>query len=188
MLGQRKQQLRLGRIIPQTNEEYGYEDHYPMWARGPGSESADALRRAAWDIVMAGGYQTTGETARRGTNVWPDTGGGWMNGRGDDTMTMLQGYAQMVEFFTSFDWWKTEPHDELVNPGNYCLARPGEIYAAYLPHGGRVTIRLEAGPYSGKWFSPSTGERMPLPPIQGTVWTSPVAPDNKDWALLLQKN
>jgi hypothetical protein len=44
----------------------------------------------AWEIVMAGGYQTTGETSRRGTNVWPDTGGGWMNGRGDDTMTMFK--------------------------------------------------------------------------------------------------
>ncbi|HXA03885.1 MAG TPA: hypothetical protein VNY30_03560, partial [Bryobacteraceae bacterium] len=57
------QQERLGRIIPQTNEEYGYEDHYPMWAQGLGSESADTLRRTAWEIVMAGGYQTAGETA-----------------------------------------------------------------------------------------------------------------------------
>jgi len=105
MLAERKHQQSLGRIIPQTNEEYGYEDHYPMWAKGLGSESADTLRRTAWDIVMAGGYQTAGETARRGTNVWPDTGGGWMNGRGDDTMTMFQGYAHIVDFFTSFDWW-----------------------------------------------------------------------------------
>ena len=48
-------------------------------------------------------------------------------------MTMLQGYTHMVDFFTSFDWWKTEPHDELVNHGNYCLAKLGEIYAVYLP-------------------------------------------------------
>lgn len=34
ILGQRKQQQRLGRIIPQTNEEYGYEDHYPPWSLG----------------------------------------------------------------------------------------------------------------------------------------------------------
>ncbi len=34
MLAQRKEQERLGRIIPQTNEEYGYEDHYPLWAKG----------------------------------------------------------------------------------------------------------------------------------------------------------
>jgi hypothetical protein len=187
MLSQRTRQKALGRIIPQTNEEYGYEDHYPLWAQGPGSESADTLRRTAWEIVMAGGYQTTGETARRGTNVWPDTGGGWMNGRGDDSMTMLQGYAHLVEFFTGFEWWKTEPHDELVTRAAYCIAKPGEMYAAYLPHGGTVTIRLRAGRYEGMWFNTSTGDRTPLPPAEGPVWTSPAAPDSNDWALLLKR-
>ncbi len=189
MLAQRKRQEALGRIIPQTNEEYGYEDHYPMWAKGLGSDSADTLRRTAWEIVMAGGYQTTGETARRGTNVWPDTGGGWMNGRGDDTMTMLQGYAHMVDFFTSFDWWKTEPHDELVNGGDYCLAKPGEIYAVYLPRAGGVTIHLHPGQYSGTWWNAVTGEKTALHSVNviAPSWTSPVAPGTNDWALLLKK-
>ncbi|HEY2860723.1 MAG TPA: DUF4038 domain-containing protein, partial [Terracidiphilus sp.] len=31
MLESRKLQEKAGRIIPQTNEEYGYEDHYPLW-------------------------------------------------------------------------------------------------------------------------------------------------------------
>ena len=187
MLGQRKQQERLGRIIPQTNEEYGYEDHYPLWSKGPGSESADTLRRMAWEIAMAGGYQTAGETARRGTHVWPDTGGGWMNGRGDDTMTMFQGYGHMVDFFTSFEWWKTEPHDEFVNRGNYCLARPGEIYAVYLPRGGTATVRLQAGRYTARWFNPSTGQITELPPIDRSPWTSPPSPTSDDWALLIRK-
>jgi Protein of unknown function (DUF4038) len=189
MLAQREEQERLGRIIPQTNEEYGYEDHYPMWASGLGSESADALRRTAWEIVMAGGYQTTGETARRGTNVWPDTGGGWMNGRGDDTMTMLQGYAHMVDFFTNFEWWKTEPHDELVNKGNYCLAKSGEIYALYLPRGGKVVLRIQPGRYTGTWWNPTTGQRTSLRPIIATSspWISSSPPGRNDWALLLQK-
>jgi hypothetical protein len=189
MLGQRKEQERLGRIIPQTNEEYGYEDHYPMWAKGLGSESADTLRRTAWEIVMAGGYQTAGETARRGTNVGPDTGGGWMNGRGDDTMTMFKGYAHMVDFFTSFDWWDTEPHDELVNNGNYCLAKPGEIYAVYLPHAGNVTVRLQPGQYGVTWWEAPTGKQIALPYFSVTApsWTSPAAPGKGDWALLLRR-
>jgi len=174
-------------IIPQTNEEYGYEDHYPLWAPGPESESADALRRTAWDIAMAGGYQTTGETTRRGTNILPDTGGGWMNGRGDDTMTMLLGYAHMVDFFTSFPWWETEPDDSLVNHGNYCLAEPGQIYAIYLPHGGRTRVKLKAGRYSAVWFNPSTGDRSILPDVNGREWVSPEAPSTKDWALLLER-
>jgi hypothetical protein len=186
MLASRELQKKTGRIIPQTNEEYGYEDHYPMWAEA-NSDSADVLRRTAWDIVMAGGYQTTGETCRRGTNIYPDTGGGWMNGRGDDTMTMLVGYAHMVDFFTSFEWWKTEPHDELVDNDAYCLAKPGELYVIYLPHGGNVGVKLESGKYDAVWFSALSGERIALPEIQGGFWRSPDAPDRHDWALLLRR-
>jgi uncharacterized protein DUF4038/uncharacterized protein DUF5060/collagenase-like protein with putative collagen-binding domain len=185
MLESRKLQEEAGRIIPQTNEEYGYEDHYPLWAL-PGSDSADTLRRTAWEIAMAGGYQTAGETARRGTNIWPDLGGGWMNGRGDDTMTMFLGYGHMVDFFTSFDWWKTNPHDEFVNNGNYCLADPGKTYAVYLPRGGDVTIQLKSGHYDAYWFNAFSGEKIDLPPVEGQSWTSPVAPDHNDWVLLLQ--
>ncbi|MGB8478605.1 MAG: DUF4038 domain-containing protein [Acidobacteriaceae bacterium] len=185
MLESRKLQEKTGRIIPQTNEEYGYEDHYPLWAT-PGSDSADVLRRTAWDIVMAGAYQTAGETARRGTNIWPDTGGGWMNGRGDDTMTMFLGYGHMVDFMTSFDWWKTNPHDELVDNGNYCLAEPGKIYAIYLPRGGKVTIHLQPGRYRAHWFSALSGQQIPLPVVDGPVWTSPEVSGRYDWALLLE--
>ena len=186
MLESRQLQEKTGRIIPQTNEEYGYEDHYPKWAL-PGSDSADVLRRTAWDIVMAGAYQTAGETVRRGTNVGADMGGGWMNGRGDDTMTMFLGYGHMVDFFTSFEWWTTNPHDELVNNGNYCLADPGKTYAVYLPKGGKVTIQLAPGRYSAFWFSAVTGEKIELPSVEGPWWTSPAPPDANDWALLLEK-
>jgi hypothetical protein len=187
MLEERQIQIKTGRIIPQTNEEYGYEDHYPHWAPKPEGDSADTLRRVAWEICMAGAYGTAGETARRGVNIWPDTGGGWINGRGDDTMIMLKGYEHMVDFFTSFEWWKTEPHDELVNDGCYCLAKPGELYAVYLPKEGKVTIRLEPGAYEANWFNAFTGETIPLPVAQGPDWKSPNTPGWLDWALLLKK-
>jgi hypothetical protein len=187
MLEERQIQLKTGRIIPQANEEYGYEDHYPHWAPAPPGDSAETLRRMAWEIAMAGAYGTAGESSRRGTNIWPDTGGGWINGRGDDTMVMLKGYEHMVDFFTSFEWWKIEPHDELVNNGAFCLAKPGEIYAVYLPKEGNVTVQLEPGTYDAMWFSAFTGEKVPLPPVQGGAWTSPKTPGWLDWALLLQK-
>jgi hypothetical protein len=193
MLESRKLQEKAGRIIPQTNEEYGYEDHYPEWA-APGSDSAEVLRRTAWDIYMAGGYQTAGESARRGTNIRPDTGGGWLNGRGDDTQTMFLGYGHIVEFFTSFDWWKTNPHDDLVDNGNYCLAEPGRLYAIYLPRGGRVTVKLDPGTYEAEWFNATSGQRVPIPKgASGSTWTSPDPPDYAGWgdgqdlALLLRK-
>jgi hypothetical protein len=187
MLNSRSLQVKAGRIVPQANEEYGYEDHYPMWAPPPDQESADVLRRTAWDIYMAGCYQTAGETCRRGTNIWPDTGGGWLNGRGDDTMTMFMGYGHIVDFFSSFEWWKTNPHDELVNNGAYCLANPGETYAIYLPKASTVTVALQEGTYAAHWFGATTGQVVPLPPLHGPTWTSPEKPDNLDWALLLER-
>jgi hypothetical protein len=185
ILGSRKLQEKTGRIIPQTNEEYGYEEHYPHWA-APGSDSADVLRRTAWDIVMAGGYQTSGESVKRGTNVWPDTGGGWMNGRGDDTQTMFLGYGHMVDFFTSFEWWKTNPHDELVTAGNYCLADPGKTYVVYLPHGGTTTVQLGKGIYKASLMNATTGERIELPDVQDAPWTTPEEAKEFDWAILLE--
>ena len=184
MLESRRLQSLTGRIIPQTNEEYGYEDHYPKWAPAP----PEVLRRTAWEIAMAGAYGTAGETARRGTNIWPDTGGGWVNGRGDDTMTMLAGYAHMVDFFTGWEWWKTEPHDELADHGAYCLAELGRTYAVYLPNGGKVTLKLEPGRYRAEWFSGFTGETVPIGVVGGPAWTSPDAPDRSDWALLLRRS
>jgi hypothetical protein len=189
MLNQRRAQEKTGRIIPQVNEEYGYEDHYPRWAQNyPDGASANNMRLTAWEIYMAGCYQTTGETARRGTGYWPDTGGGWVNGRGDDSMVMLGGYAHIVAFFSGFEWWKTDPHDELVNKGAYCLAEPGRCYAVYLPRGGKATIRLKEGRYRANWFNPRSGATKGLPAAEGPTWTSPESPDNGDWALLLRKD
>lgn len=188
MLVQRRKQESLGRIIPQTNEEYGYEDHYPLWAPPPDAESPDVLRRMAWQIAMAGSYQSTGETAKRGTNVWPNTGGGWMNGRGDSTMTMLTGYAHVLEFFTSFEWWKADPHDELVTAGAYCLADPGRTYAVYLPHGAAAVVRLGSGRYRARAFNPLTGQWIDLAPAVGPSWVTPAAPTGgEDWAILLER-
>jgi len=82
MLKNRIEQEQTGRVIPQVNEEYGYEDHYPQgWGenRKAPARSAETRARIAWEIYLAGGYQTTGERADRGTGWGPDTGGGWIN-------------------------------------------------------------------------------------------------------------
>jgi hypothetical protein len=92
-----------------------------------------------------------------------------------------------VEFFTSFEWWKTEPHDELVTGGAYCLARPGEIYAIYLPDTRKVTATLAPGTYEAKWFSAVTGDVVSLPAVHGGEWSIPDPPGSQDWALLLQR-
>jgi len=190
MLERRLAQAKTGRPMPQVNEEYGYEDHYPVgWGgdkKAP-ARSADNRRRLAWGMYMAGCYQTTGERADTGTGWGPDTGGGWINGRGDDSMVMLKGYGYIMDFFTSFDWWKTEPHKELVEGDALCLAQPGEVYAVYLPTGKSVKIKLATGKYAVTWFNPRDGKTTAGPSASGREWTSPAPPDGGDWAILLRR-
>ena len=157
-----------------------------MWAPPPDQESADVLRRTAWGIYMAGGYQTAGETCRRGTNIWPDTGGGWLNGRGDDTMTMFLGFGHMVISSSPASngggrsrttKWSTMAPIALLNQARFTpfICRGAE----------RLTIKLGAGTYDAQWFSPLSGEKIVLPAVAAPSWTSPDAPDRNDWALLL---
>ncbi len=149
MLRNRQEQARTGRPIPQVNEEYGYEDHYPMgWgeSRKAPARSADNRRRLAWGMYMAGCYQTTGERADRGTGWGPDTGGGWLNGRGDDTMVMLQGYAHIVDFFTSIPWWRLQPDNDFFERPDAGSVKPGLTHVVYTrDKTGRARLYLDAG-------------------------------------------
>jgi hypothetical protein len=189
MVNNRLLQLAAGRPMPQINEEYGYEDHYPPWGCGHRSRparSADNRRQLAFEMYMAGGYQTTGERADRGTGWGPDTGGGWVNGRGDDTMVMLKGYGNLMDLFTSFEWWKAEPHTEVVNNWAQCLAEPGRSYLVRMPNGGSgVTVQLAPGEYQARWFDPRSGKWRDAGTANGPRWTSPDAPSAQEWALLL---
>ena len=93
----------------------------------------------------------------------------------------------MVDFFMSFEWWKTEPHDELANNDAFCLAEAGKLYAVYLPFGGSVTLQLAPGRYAASWFNARNGRQLTLPTAEGPRWMSPPAPDHGDWALLLKR-
>ena len=133
MLENRRKQALTGRPMPQVNEEYGYEDHYPTWGgnRKAPARSADNRRRLAWGMYMAGCYQTTGERADTGTGWGPDTGGGWINGRGDESMVMLKGYGHIVDFFTSIRWWKLEPNNDFFEAHRTTSVRQELMHVVY---------------------------------------------------------
>ncbi len=192
MLENRDDQAAAGRGMPQVNEEYGYEDHYPTgWgdARKPPSRNADSRRRLAWEIYMAGSYQTSGERANQGTGAGKNTGGGWINGRGDAEMKMLEGYAHIVDFFATFQWWLTNPVANGVESGNaYLLAEPGRQYAAWLPQGGKVVLKVKDGTYQCRLFNCRNGAWRPQEEVSVKEgrWETPEVPSDGDWAVLLQ--
>jgi hypothetical protein len=205
LLQNRQEQEQTGRLMPQVNEEYGYEDHYPQgWGenRVAPARSAESRRQLAWEIYLAGGYQTTGERADRGTGWGPDTGGGWLNGRGDETMTMLDAYAHIYDFFTAIPWWTLVPEPGLVvsfkpaQPAPAARAesaiqalasrnKEGDLAVVYLPQGGVVTLKSEGLKDGLKplWFSPRDGGIRVARALRSKVYRTP---DDRDWVLLLR--
>ncbi|HET6559643.1 MAG TPA: DUF5060 domain-containing protein [Prolixibacteraceae bacterium] len=82
--------------------------------------------------------------------------------------------------------------NDIVTPSEaYCLAKPGEVYAVYLPKGGASQITLPEGKYSVRWFNPRTGGKL----LEGKVKAisggekaalgMPPAEDEKDWVVLI---
>ncbi|MCB0687278.1 MAG: DUF4038 domain-containing protein, partial [Saprospiraceae bacterium] len=171
----------LGFPKPVVNEEYGYEGHYPPWGCGPTAakeypDGRSALNRAslAWEIYMAGGYQTTGETAEFGTGAGEDTGGGWINGRGNDKMQMLKYYQIIKNIFESLDFYRLQPAHDLTQYGNYCRAQEGETYLLYSrnPH---CRVRLPGNTFFNvQMIDPLTGKKEDLGEINSTT-------DNNAW-------
>jgi hypothetical protein len=190
MLKNRQEQEKTGRPMPQVNEEYGYEDHYPYpWGEGRKwpARTADTRRRLAWQMTMAGGYQTTGERA----NV-PGCGG-WITGRGDNSMVMFEGYRHLVDFFTALPWWQLNPDNDFFeapssSPGAALVvglrSAKNDFAVLYFSAGGSARIRpgLLAGGLRAQWFNPRTGQQVSSSPgLSGEF----VAPDDRDWVLLL---
>lgn len=63
-------------------------------------------------------------------------------------------------FMESLPFWEMEPHNEIVTEGTaFCLAKPGEVYALYLPAGGDIDIALqESETYECEWWTPDNGK------------------------------
>ena len=159
---------------PVVNGEYGY---YLRDFDGDGKvdrlngATAREMRDATYEIAMSGGYFVTGF----GSTYW----GGHRNLRGFEIDNPLnkpwEEQAQHIrKLFTSLQWWKLEPHHELLrrlpalrghsvtrHADFYCLAELGQQYVVYLGRPlGAVSLALgttEKGSYSVRKFDPETG-------------------------------
>ena len=86
------------------------------------------------------------------------------------------------------------PADQLApGSGAYVLAKPGEIYAVYIPTGGSARLDLEDndGEFEVSWFDPADGGPLADGSAvsgPGTVQLGPAPGDAaKDWVALLRR-
>jgi hypothetical protein len=89
-----------------------------------------------------------------------------------------------------------DPHDELVaGAAAQCLAVPGEVYAIYLPEGGRATLDLAGSdePFEVRWYNPREGGELRTGGVDTITGPgkqqlgNPPAQDSGDWAILVRK-
>ncbi len=170
----------------------GMDEFFPDNA---GATNADRHRREyTWPIYLSGGQLEyileeliKTDDFRRYDTVWQYT---W--------------YARkFVE--ENLPFWEMEPMDDLLNgeaayqgKNNYVtgqvFAKPGEIYAVYLPSGeqtGMLNLLKAPGKFTLRWYNPRTGESMPgSKKIEGGQLVSlgtPPADPKDDWAVLIKK-
>ena len=149
----------------------------------------DVRRQALWSPMMVGGSgpewlfgvglphnDTNCEDFRSRDHIWDQT-------------------RWAVEFFRAYiPVRETDAHPELITPSSaLCLAKPGAVYAVYVPEGGPCTLRLEDGHYQVHWYNPRTGGAL----LAGTVATvdgpgsrtlgSPPADPSRDWVILVRR-
>ena len=88
------------------------------------------------------------------------------------------------------------PGDNLVNNGNWCLAKSGVKYVIYLPSGGTTNLNLSGttGTYDVKWYDPRNGGDLQNGTITsvsggGTVNIGNAANNTtSDWVVMVSKS
>jgi hypothetical protein len=73
------------------------------------------------------------------------------------------------------------------------LAKPGQVYAVYLPEGGMAELNLPQGSYTVQWYNPRTGGKLQdgsVTKVTGPGMVSlgnPPKDGEKDWAILCRR-
>ncbi|MFO0950252.1 MAG: hypothetical protein U0835_03695 [Isosphaeraceae bacterium] len=148
----------------------------------------DVRRYALWSPLMAGG---SGAEWLFGYD-YPGTDIDLEDFRSRDRMWDQTRWA--VEFFNQYvPVRETEARPELVGAGGAsCLAKPGSVYAVYLPAGGTSTLKIDASRYEVLWYNPRAGgalQKGPVTTIEGPGSPSLGAPSDpgRDWAVLVRR-
>lgn len=152
----------------------------------------DVVRKhSIWGNLMAGGSGTVFFFGYE----YPNSDLDMEDWRSRDHFWDLLRYAH--EFFTRYLPFHEMRHDDALTPDpkDYVFAKPGEVYAVYLPGGGPVEIDLSAaaGEFEVKWYDPRYGG----PLLDGAVGKvtgggrrslgGPPRETSSDWAVLIRR-
>lgn len=187
MVDWRRLSAEAGRPWIVTNDEQGgWKDGLPKDANDPWHP--EYRHKALWGALMAGGgiaYYWT-----------PDVSTEELHSR----QQMWQLSSLAVDFFQKY-----LPFEDMVNANqltvsttDYVLALEGEVYAIYLPSGGRSSLDLSSASdtFSVKWFNPREVNNPTLQLLDGSVTEvtggsvvstgDPPVDADSDWVVLIR--
>ena len=170
-----------------------------------GNPSAEDLRFGAWSAVLSG---AAGHTYGGGHVWWahvpeaPSRQGSWPLEESFDANTLdypgAVSMAFMARFLKSIQWWRLEPHPELVSDyaARFCSAVPGKEYVVYMRWAGALKLDLKDVPESAElrytWFDLTEGKERKGGAVRGggvrqfgAPEPYPAYPHYKDWLLHL---
>lgn len=163
-----------GALPDEIDPDHDTLRHEVLWgnlmAGGGGVEWYFGYRHADDDLGL--------ETWRTRANLWAQTR-----------------YA-LTFFREHLPFWEMESADELVEAGAYCLAKPGTVYAIYLPPNTEAALDVEAdeGTYTIHWYDPKqggalqTGDQSQVSGSGRVSLGSPPGGDaSRDWVVLVRK-
>jgi hypothetical protein len=151
---------------PTINGEYAYADWHDN----------DDVRRGAWDIFTGGGFFSAGFFH----TFAPDKGGWDLDANKPEQEAVMT----CMNFIEHTEWWKLDPHDELVTNG-YCVANLGSEYVVYARDGGPTSLNLSdvKGNIDVQWLDPITGEYSLKEEILGGGVVNLTPPASGEWVL-----
>lgn len=107
-----------------------------------------------------------------------DAYGAIFNNGGKMTITALEpmwdDMFRARQFLEQVPFPEMEPNPNLISAAecNFCLAKPGSVYAVYLSEGGQASINLTGahGEYQVRWYDPRTGDHADGGRVTGGDW------------------
>jgi hypothetical protein len=102
-----------------------------------------------------------------------------------------------LEFFQTYlPFWEMQPDNGLASGGSspLVLARPGNLYAVYLPNGGTANLDVDntEAAFSIQWYDPRNGGELQDGTVTQVLGPGPVSVGlppsnpNQDWVVLVR--
>jgi hypothetical protein len=138
----------------------------------------DEVRQAMWTAVLSGGhFNYMDDSLDFGAKPAPDK-----------RAALHRQIRHLAAFVQPLKLWEMQPDDAAVKSGYAFAIASTNRLAAYLPHGGAVTLDLAkfTGALQARWFDPRGGSFGEPLGVDGDRAREIKAPDEEDWVLLLQ--